>query len=71
MFFSILLHIRSIANDLKGFKYGHIDFKKKSLIRLVRRNRKIYEFPIADVLINMINRKAYEDTPLFTTLISK
>ena len=51
-------------------KYGNIDFKKKSIVRLVRKSRKVHEFPIADVLINMIDRKADEDKPLFPTLIS-
>ena len=56
--------------DIASLKYGNIDFKKESIIRLVRKNRRVHEFPIADVLINMIDRKADEDTPLFPTLIS-
>ena len=56
--------------DIASLKYGNIDFKKKSIVRLVRKSRKVHEFPIADILISMIDRKADEDTPLFPTLIS-
>ena len=70
MFFSFLYHTGLRANDVASLKYGNIDFKKKSIVRLVRKSRKVHEFPIADVLINMIDRKADENTPLFPTLIS-
>ena len=70
MFFAFLYHTGLRANDVASLKYGNIDFKKKSIVRLVRKSRKVHEFPIADVLINMIDRKADEDTPLFPTLIS-
>ena len=70
MFYSFLYHNGLRANDVGSMKYGNIDFKNKSIIRLVRKSRKVHEIPIADVLINMIDRKADEDTPLFTTLIS-
>ena len=70
MFYSFLYHTGLRANDVASLKYGNIDFKKKSIVRLVRKSRKVHEFPIANVLINMIDRKADEDTPLFPTLIS-
>ena len=70
MFYSFLYHTGLRANDVASLKYGNIDFKKKSIVRLVRKSRKVHEFPIADVLINMINRKADEDSPLFPILIS-
>ena len=61
--FFFLYHTGLRANDVASLKYGNIDFKKKSIVRLVRKSRKVHEFPIADVLINMIDRKANEDTP--------
>ena len=63
MFYSFLYHTGLRANDVASLKYGNIE-------SIVRKTRKVNEFPIADVLINMINRKADEDTPLFPTLIS-
>ena len=62
LFYSSLYHTGLRANDVASLKYGNIDFKKKSIVRLVRKSRKIHEFPIADILINMIDRKAGEDT---------
>ena len=70
MFYSFLYHTGLRANDVASLKYGNIDFKKKSIVRLVRKSRKVHEFPIADILISMIDRKADEDKPLFPTLIS-
>ena len=70
IFFAFLYHTGLRANDVASLKYGNIDFKKKSIVGLVRKSRKVHEFPIADVLINMIDRKTDEDTPLFPTRIS-
>ena len=71
MFYSILYHTGLRANDVASLKYGNIDFKKESIIRLVRKNRRVHEFPIADVLINMIDRKADEFSSSLLLLIIK
>ena len=70
MFYSFLYHTGLRANDVASLKYGNIDFKKESIIRLVRKSRRVHEFPIADVLINMVDIKADKNIPLFPTLIS-
>tara|TARA_B100000575_G_C23061636_1_gene611209 strand:+ start:792 stop:1283 length:492 start_codon:yes stop_codon:yes gene_type:complete len=69
MFYSFLYYIGLRANDVADLKYCNIDSKKKSIVRLVRKSKKVHEVPIFNVLISMIDRKANKDTPLFPTLI--
>ena len=56
------------SGDVASLKYGNIDFKKKSIVSFIRKSRRIHEFPIADVLLNMLDRNADDDTPIFPTL---
>ena len=68
MFYAFLYHTGLRAGDVASLKYGNIDFKKKSIVKYVRKSRRIHENPIADVLINMLDRNADKETPLFPSL---
>jgi integrase len=68
LFYLFLYHTGLRANDVACLKYGNIDFKKKSIVSLVRKSRRIHEFPIADVLINALDKNKNEDEHLFPTL---
>ena len=68
MFYAFLYHTGLRSGDVASLKYGNIDFKKKSIVSFIRKSRRIHEFPIADVLLNMLDRNADEDTPIFPTL---
>ena len=63
LFYSFLYHTGLRAKDVASLKYGNIDFKKKSIVRLVRKSKKVHEFPIADVLNNMIDKKPMKTLP--------
>ena len=70
LYFAFLYHTGLRANDVASLKYGNIDFNKKSIVSLVRKSRRIHEFPLADALINMIDANADKDSPLFPSLYS-
>ncbi|MBT6937316.1 MAG: site-specific integrase [Candidatus Marinimicrobia bacterium] len=71
LFYAFLYHTGLRANDVASLKYGNIDFKKKSIVSLVRKSRRIHEFPIANALVNMIDANSDKDSPLFPTLYSE
>ena len=50
MFYAFLYHTGLRAGDVASLRYGNIDFKKKSIVKYVRKSRRIHENPIADVL---------------------
>ena len=68
LYYLFLYHTGLRANDVACLKYGHIDFDKKSIARLIRKSRRIHEFPLADVLINALDRERDADEPIFPTL---
>jgi len=68
MFYAFLYHTGLRAGDVASLRYGNIDFKKKSIVKYVRKSRRIHENPIADVLINMLDRNADKDAPIFPSL---
>ena len=70
MYYAFLYHTGLRAGDVALLKYGNIDFKKKSIVSLVRKSRRVHEFPIADALINMLYRDIDKEKPLFPTLFS-
>ena len=68
MYYAFLYHTGLRAGDVASLRYGNIDFKKKSIVKYVRKSRRIHENPIADVLINMLDRNADKDAHLFPSL---
>jgi len=68
LYYLFLYHTGLRTNDVACLKYGHIDFDKKSIARFIRKSRRIHEFPLADVLINALDRDRDADDPIFPTL---
>ena len=57
--------------QLKAIKIGKsFRIKKKAIVSLIRKSRRIHEFPIADVLLDMLDKKSEKDSALFPTLYS-
>ena len=52
-------------------KFGNIDYKKKSIVSFVRKNRQIHECPIAVVLLKMLDKDMDKNEPLFPTLFTE
>ena len=64
-YYAFLYHTGLRAGDVAFLTYGNIDFKRKAITSFIRKSRRIHEFPIADVLINQLDRKKGKDIPLF------
>jgi len=71
MYYSFLYHTGLRAGDVALLKLGNIDFKKKAIVSFVRKNRQIHEFPIADVLLKMLDKDMDKNEPLFPTLFTE
>lgn len=67
-YFLFLYHTGLRANDVACLKYGDIDFRKKSIVRLIRKSKRVHEFPIADVLIKSLNMDKNSYEPIFPSL---
>ena len=57
-------------NELACFKYCDIDFKKKSVVRLIRKSKRVHEFPIDDVLIDTLDKARNSNEPIFPSLFN-
>ena len=58
------------AGDVSLLKYEDINLSKKVIVSFVRKSRKIYEFPLSDVLIDMIKGNDLTG-PVFPNLYSE
>ena len=68
LYYAFLLHTGLRAGDVAMLTHGNIDHEQKSLVSLVRKSRRIHEFPISDVLLSQVSRKVAGDIPLFHDL---
>ncbi|MFC1527952.1 tyrosine-type recombinase/integrase [Candidatus Neomarinimicrobiota bacterium] len=68
MYFMFLYHTGLRAGDVALLKYGNINKNKKAIVSLIRKSRRIHEFPIAEQLINLLLDNQDKDTPLFPML---
>ena len=48
--------------------YGNIDFSQKVITTLVRKSRRVHEFPLSDHLVSLIPKSKDDNEPLFPTL---
>ena len=55
------------AGDVAMLTYGHIDWKRKVIVSLIRKSRKVHEVPLSDVLFEMID-SGDSTAPIFPTL---
>ena len=68
-YFSMLYYTGLRAGDVALLKYRNIDRKKRSIVSLVRKSRRIHEFPLSAALLKQIP-KGYSDDPIFPELYS-
>ena len=71
LFYEFLYHTGLRAGDVALLKHSNIDKKKKVIISLVRKSRRIHEFPIADILISSLDSSVNSNTPIFPLLFSE
>ncbi|HIA84966.1 MAG TPA: hypothetical protein EYO04_02985, partial [Candidatus Marinimicrobia bacterium] len=65
LYYAFLYHTGLRAGDVALLTYGNFDFRKRAITSFIRKSRRTHEFPIADVLINQLDRKKGKDIPLF------
>jgi integrase len=67
LYYLTLLHTGLRSGDVAMLKYGNIDREKGAIISLVRKSRRIHEFPLTNQLINEIPNLD-GNTPIFPDL---
>jgi integrase len=65
LYYSFLYHTGLRAGDVAILTYGNINRSKKAIIGLVRKSRRIHEFPLSDFLLNQIPVGSPQDEPIF------
>ena len=67
LYYLTLLHTGLRSGDVAMLKYGNIDREKRAIISLVRKSRRIHEFPLTNQLLNEIPDLDI-NTPIFPDL---
>jgi len=70
LYYLTLLHTGLRAGDVAMLKYGNIDRKKRAVVSLIRKSRRIHEFPISSTLLNQI-QNLDSDLPIFPDLFAE
>lgn len=70
LYYMFLYYTGLRAGDVAMLTYGNINRKKKAIVSLVRKSRRVHEFPIAEVLLNELPNGKCDDEPIFPTLCS-
>lgn len=70
LYYSFLYYTGLRAGDVAMLKYGNINIDKKAIIGLVRKSRRIHEFPMADHLIDQISNSKDGDVTIFPELFT-
>ena len=68
LYYMFLYHTGLRAGDVAMLTYGNIDRKKKAIVSLIRKSRRVHQFPIAQILLNSMPLDKNTDEPLFPTL---
>ena len=71
LYYQFLYNTGLRAGDVAILTYGNIDRKKKAIVGLVRKSRRIHEFPMALVLLKQIPTPRRDDQPIFPELYSE
>ena len=71
LYYSFLYHTGLRAGDVALLTYANIDFKRKAIVSFVRKSRRLHEFPLAQVLIDLLPKGKSKDDPLFPNLYSE
>ena len=68
LYFAVLLYTGLRAGDAAMLTYGNIDFSQNVITTLVRKSRRVHEFPLSDHLVSLIPKSKDDNEPLFPTL---
>ena len=70
LYYAVLLHTGLRAGDAAMLTYDNIEFSRKIITTLVRKSRRVHEFPLSDYLISLISENKEGNNPLFPILFS-
>ncbi len=70
LYYRFLYHTGLRAGDVSMLTYNNIDRKRKVIKQLIRKSRKIYEFPLADTLLDKLKQAPNLEGPVFPALYS-
>ncbi|MCH7519935.1 MAG: tyrosine-type recombinase/integrase [Candidatus Dadabacteria bacterium] len=70
-YYMFLLYTGLRAGDVALLRRENIDLKKRCIKSLIRKTRRIHEFPLADALLALVGSDTALQTPLFPTLYSE
>ncbi|NVM57367.1 MAG: tyrosine-type recombinase/integrase [Desulfobacterales bacterium] len=68
LFYSFLLHTGLRCGDVALLTYGNINWSRQVLVSFIRKSRRIYEFPLAEALVDLIPKGRPREEPLFPAL---
>ena len=70
LFYDMLLYTGLRAGDVALLTYGNINFQKGCIESLIRKSRKIHEFPLAAHLLERLNPEKPDKEPLFPAVFT-
>ena len=71
LYYAFLYHTGLRAGDVAVLKHGNIDFKKKAIVSFIKKSRRIHEFPLPTVLLELIPKGKNSSEPLFPELYNE
>ena len=70
-YYNFLLHTGLRAGDVALLTYANIDREKKAIVSLVRKSRRVHQFPIADHLLKLLENNFGDNQPIFPQLYAE
>jgi len=71
LYYAFLLYTGLRAGDVAMLRYESLDVNDKSITQLIRKSRKVYQLPMADILIDEIGNIEGKEGPIFPTLYNE
>lgn len=70
LYYQFLYYTGLRAGDVAMLQYGNIDRERNAVVSLIRKSRRIHEFPLAAALLEAIPTEGKANEPIFPTLYS-
>ncbi|MEC7927557.1 MAG: tyrosine-type recombinase/integrase, partial [Candidatus Neomarinimicrobiota bacterium] len=71
LYYAFLYHTGLRAGDVAVLTHDNIDFKKKAIVSFIKKSRRIHEFPLPTVLLELIPKGKNSSDPLFPELYNE
>jgi len=71
LYYAFLYHTGLRAGDVAVLTHDNIDFKKKAIMSFIKKSRRIHEFPLSEILLEMIPKGKKSSDPLFPELYNE